>query len=138
MQSFTKTRATSPKVWAGRVVSALPVLFLLFDGSIKLARIAPVEESFARLGFRPDVAVGVGIVELACLAVYLFPRTSLAGAALLSGFLGGAVALHLRVGDPLLTHVLFPFYVGALLWGGLLLRDGSLGSLLFLRTSAAR
>jgi len=109
---------------------------LLFDGGIKLANIPPVTESFVRLGYRPQIAVGIGILELACVALYLIPRTSAAGAVLLTGFLGGAVATHLRVGDPLLTHVFFPLYVGALLWAGLLLRSGKLGNLL-LRTSAA-
>ena len=111
------------KTWTGRAVSGLAVAFLLFDAVIKLIKIPPVVESFTRLGWPDRVALGLGILELACLAVYLIPRTSVLGAILLTGYLGGAVATHLRVGDPLWTHVLFPVYIGALLWGGLALRD---------------
>ncbi|HET9952655.1 MAG TPA: DoxX family protein [Candidatus Eisenbacteria bacterium] len=117
-------------VWAGRVLSGLAVAFLLFDGAIKLMRIAPVAESFGRLGYPPESAVGIGVVELGCLAAYLFRPVSIPGAVLLTGFLGGAVASHVRIGDPLLSHVLFPTYVGALLWTGLFLRDSRLRTLL--------
>jgi hypothetical protein len=99
------------------------VLFLLWDGAIKLIALAPVAEAFTRLGYSVSLAVGIGLLELTCLAIYVIPRTSLLGAVLLTGFLGGAVATHVRVEDPLLTHTFFPIYVGALLWGGLLLRD---------------
>ena len=84
--------------------------------------IPPVVEAFTRLGFPVDLARGIGTLELACLIVYLIPRTAIPGAILLTGFLGGAVVTHVRVGDPLLSHALFPVYVGALVWGGLLLR----------------
>jgi len=97
-------------------------LFLLFDAGIKLARIQPVIDSFAALGW-PEVARPLGLLELVLVAIYLFPRTGALGAVLLTGYLGGAVATHLRIADPLFTHTLFPVYVGALLWGGLLLRD---------------
>jgi hypothetical protein len=109
--------------WAGRVLSGLAVLFLLWDGVIKLLVLAPVAEAFVRLGYPVSLAGAIGTLELACLAIYVVPRTSLLGAVLLTGFLGGAVATHVRVGDPLLTHALFPLYVGALVWGGLVLRD---------------
>ena len=121
----------------GWALSALPVLFLLFDIVIKLMNTAPVVESFTRLGYRSDLGPAIGLLELICLAVYLVPRTSLLGAVLLTGYLGGAVATHLRVGNPLLTHMLFPVYVGALLWGGLLLRDAGLRALVSLRGRAA-
>ncbi len=114
---------TSKSRWIGRILTALAVLFLLWDGVIKLMVLAPVAEAFVRLGYPVSVAVGIGTLELACLAVYLIPRTSLLGAVLLTGFLGGAVATHVRVEDPLFTHALFPIYVAALLWGGLWLRD---------------
>lgn len=114
---------------AGRALSALGVLFLLWDGVIKLMAIQPVVDSFARLGYPPALALGIGILELVCTALYVLPSTSFAGAVLLTGYLGGAVATHLRVGDPLLTHVLFPSYVGALVWGGLVLRDARLRAL---------
>ena len=111
------------RLWTGRLLSALAVLFLLFDSVIKLMRIAPVVESFTRLGLPVDLAVGIGLLELVCLVVYLIPRTSIPGAILLTGFLGGAVLTHVRVGDPLFSHVLFPVYIGALIWGGLFLRN---------------
>ncbi len=139
MQTLDRTTAVSNKrVWAGRIVSALPVLFLLFDSVIKLMNIAPVTESFQKLGYRPSIAIGIGLLELACVVVYLIPRTSLHGAILLTGYLGGAIATHLRVGDPLFSHVLFPTYVAALLWTGLLLRNARLRALLFLTPSPAQ
>ena len=116
-------------LWAGRILTALPVAFLLFDGGIKLMRLAPVSEAFARLGYPESQAVGIGILELACLAVYLIPRTSRFGAVLLTGFLGGAISTHVRIGDPLFSHVLFPIYVGAMIWAGLWLRDDRLRAL---------
>jgi len=121
---------TSRRRWLGRLVSGIPVLFLVFDGSIKLAGIQPVVEAFERLGLPSRTAGGIGLLELVCLAVHLTPRTAAAGAVLLTGFLGGAVALHLRVGDPLASHVLFPVYVGALLWIGFFLRDRRVWDLL--------
>jgi len=114
---------TRKSLWTGRVLGALTVLFLLFDSVIKLTHIAPVVESFTRLGIPLDLAPWIGTLELVCLAVYLVPRTAIPGAILLTGFLGGAVLTHVRVGDPLFSHVLFPIYIGALIWGGLFLRD---------------
>ena len=109
-------------LWAGRIMSAVAALFLLFDATIKLMVIPPVVESFTRLGFPVHLSRGIGTLELVCLIVYVIPRTAIPGAILLTGFLGGAVVTHVRVGDPLLSHALFPVYIGALLWGGLLLR----------------
>jgi hypothetical protein len=124
MQSETTAVSTSKKkFWAGVLLSALAVLFLLFDSVIKLFKIAAVVESFAQLGYPDALARGIGTLELVCLALYLVPRTSVLGAILLTGFLGGAVSTHVRVGDPLLSHVLFPIYIGLLLWGGLYLRE---------------
>jgi hypothetical protein len=133
--SLREERAIVSKkaLWAGRIVSALPVLFMLFDGVIHLMNIEPVVEGFARLGYPAEIAVPLGIVELACLALYVLPRTSVLGAILLTGYLGGAVATHVRVGDPFLTHILFPVYLGALLWIGLWLRDHRLRALVPLR-----
>ena len=108
---------------AGTIVTALPVLFLLFDSAIKLAVIQPVVDSFSQLGWPTHLAVGIGVLELACLALYLVPRTSVVGAVLLTGYLGGAIATHVRVESPLFTHVLFPVYVAMFLWGGLILRE---------------
>lgn len=102
------------RIRAGLALSALPVLFLLFDCVIKLLEIGPVVESFAQLGYPISLARGIGGLELVCLTLYLVPRTAVLGAIVLTGFLGGAVSTHLRVGDPLFSHVLFPVYVGLL------------------------
>lgn len=118
---------------AGHIINAVPVLFLLFDSVIKLLTIDPVVESFGQLGYPATLALGIGIVELACLALYVIPHTSVLGAILLTGYLGGAVATHVRVGSPLFTHALFPIYVAALLWGGLYLHDNRLRALVPLR-----
>ncbi len=107
----------------GRIVSALTVLFLLFDATIHLIRIGPVVDAFAELGFPIGVAAPLGVVELICLTLYLIPRTAALGAILWTGYLGGAVAANLRIGAPLVSHVLFPVYVGSGLWAGLLLRN---------------
>jgi len=115
-------------------MSAIAVLFLLFDSVIKLVVIAPVVESFAQLGYPVSLARGIGLLELLCIIVYVIPRTSVLGAILLTGYLGGAVATHVRVGSPLFTHILFPTYVGALIWGGLLLREDRLRALIPLRS----
>jgi len=127
------TRRPKWRLRAGIAVSALPVSFLLFDCVIKLIKIQPVVESFAQLGYPDTLARGVGLLELACLALYLLPRTAILGAILLTGFLGGAIATHLRIADPLFSHTLFPAYVGVLVWGGLLLRDDTLRALLWRR-----
>ncbi|WP_243303766.1 DoxX family protein [Geothrix oryzisoli] len=121
-------------LWAGRILSTLPVLFLAFDGIAKLARLPPVLEACAKLGYSENVAGPLGLTLLTCVVLYAVPRTSVLGAILLTGYLGGAVATHVRVGDPLFSHILFPTYVAALVWGGLYLRDARLGALLPLRT----
>jgi hypothetical protein len=118
---------------AGYVLSGLAVLFLLFDATMKVLQLPAAVEGTVKLGYPPGVLLGLGIVQLACLAVYLVPRTSVLGAVLWTGYLGGAVATHVRVGDPLFSHVLFPVYVAALLWGGLWLRDARLRAVLPVR-----
>jgi hypothetical protein len=134
MQSDTQTTPVSRKrLWAGRIISALPALFLLFDGIMKLVKPAPVVEATVRLGYAESVIVGMGIVLLACTVLYLIPRTAILGAILLTGYLGGAVATHVRVGEGLFP-VLFPVVFGALLWGGLWLRDERLRALIPLRS----
>jgi DoxX-like protein len=122
MHSSTRT-ISKGGLWTGRILSGLAVLFLLFDSVIKLMVIPAVAESFTRLGYPVSVSRGIATLQLACLLIYVIPRTSVLGAILLTGYLGGAVATHVRVGDPLFSHVLFPVYVAALLWGGLYLRD---------------
>jgi len=113
---------------------AIPALFMLFDGFMKTTTIAPVTESFIRLGYPLSVAKWIGVVQLLCVVIYLIPRTTMLGAILLTGYLGGAVATHVRVGDPLLTHTLFPVFVAMFLWGGLYLRDTALRTLVPLRS----
>jgi hypothetical protein len=115
--------------WAGRIVSTLAVLFLLFDTVLHLMRPAPVAVAFAQLGYPLDRAVGIGILELVCVAIYVIPRTSALGAILLTGYLGGAVASQLRVGHSVFETV-FPIMVGVLVWGGLRLRDDRLRALI--------
>jgi hypothetical protein len=120
-------------LWAGRIVSALPILFLLFDSVVKLVLINPVSESVDQLGFPVSLVRGIAILELVSLILYIIPRTSILGAILLTGFLGGAVAAHVRVENPLFTHTFFPVYVGALIWLGLYLRDEQLRKLVPMR-----
>ena len=110
-------------LWTGRIMSALPALFLFVDGVGKLVKPAPVVEGTVQLGYPESVLLGLGIVLLACTVLYGIPRTAILGAILLTGYLGGAVATHVRVGSPLFSHILFPVYVAVLLWGGLYLRD---------------
>ena len=114
-------------------MAGFAVLFLLFDSIGKLLRLVPVVEGSVRLGYPEGAVSGIGIILLLCVVAYAVPATSVLGAVLLTGYLGGAVATHLRVGSPLLTHTLFPVYVGALIWGGIYLRDGRLRALLPLR-----
>ena len=120
-------------LWAARIIGMLPVLFLLLDGVIKLFRPAPVVESFAQLGYPESLALGIGVLELVCIVLYLIPRTSVLGAILLTGYLGGAIASHVRIGSELFS-ILLPIILGVMLWGGLFLRDDRLRTLLPLRS----
>ena len=121
------------RLWTGRIMSALPALFLFVDGVGKLVKPAPVVEGTVQLGYPESVLLGLGIVLLACTVLYVIPRSAVLGAILLTGYLGGAIATHVRVGSPLFSHMLFPVYVAALLWGGLYLRDERLRALIPLR-----
>ena len=120
---------SNKRVWAGRIISTLPVLFMLFDSGIKLFNAAPVAEAFDRMGFSPSLAVSLGILSLFCTVLYAIPRTSVLGAVLLTGYLGGAVCSHVRIADPMFSHTLFPVYVATLFWLGLYLREPRLSSL---------
>jgi hypothetical protein len=113
-------------------MSALPALFLLMDGLMKLMKSDIVVKRTVQLGYPESLILGLGIVLLACTVLYLIPRTSVLGALLLTGYLGGAVATHVRVEDSVFS-VLCPVILGALLWGGLVLRDGHLRALLPMR-----
>ena len=129
---------TSPSkraLWTGRVLSGLGVLFLLFDASMKVLQLPPAVQGTTQLGYPESVVFGLGVLQLVCLAVYLIPRTAVLGAVLWTGYLGGAIATHVRIGNPLFSHVLFPVYVAALVWGGLWLREPRLRALLPLRVT---
>ncbi len=115
--------------WAGWAISALAGLFLVFDGAIKALQQAPAVEATAQLGYPERLTLGLGLLELACLAAYALPRTAPLGALLLTGYLGGAVATHVRAGSEPFS-VVFPIVLGGLLWGGLALRDRRLRALL--------
>jgi DoxX-like family len=132
-RTLSRTHARKNAVWAGRVVSGLPVLFLLFDGVIKLANAVPVVEAQSQLGIPQSLTLSIGILELACVLIYAIPQSSFLGAILLTGYLGGATAIQVRVANPLFTHVLFPAYVGVFLWAGLYIRDERLRRLLAFR-----
>ncbi len=122
--------------WTGLALSGLAVLFLLFDSAGKLLQVQPVIDGTLQLGYPRDSVFGLGLVLLSCVLAYVVPRTSVLGALLLTGYLGGAVATHVRVANPLFSHVLFPTYVAAFLWGGLMLRDARLRVLLPIRRAS--
>jgi hypothetical protein len=127
------TTSSSKTIWIGRVLSALAILFLLFDCVIKLLQLPVAVEGTTQLGYPASVVLGIGVVELACLVLYVIPRTSVFGAILFTGYLGGAIATHVRIGSPLFTHVLFPIYVAVLIWGGLYAREDRLRALIPVR-----
>jgi hypothetical protein len=116
-------------LWSGRVISYLAAVFLLWDGIMKLFKPDFVVEATVKLGYAETVIIPLGIVLIFCTSLYLIPRTTVLGAILLTGYLGGAVASHLRAGDPTFT-IFFPVMFGALIWGGLYLRDLRLRALL--------
>jgi hypothetical protein len=115
-------------LWAGRIISGLPALFMLVDGIMKLVKPAVVVDATVQLGYPESVIVGLGVVLIACTILYLIPRTAVLGAILSTGYLGGAVATHVRVGGPMFS-IIFPVIFGAMLWGGLYLRDERVRSL---------
>src|SRR6516225_4666794 len=111
MQAATQKTPTHGMVWGGRILSGLMIAFLVFDAVIHLVRIAPVVEAFGQLGVPLSFAVPLGLIELVSIALYVYPRTSILGAILLTAYLGGAVVMQLRVGNPLFGEALFPIYV---------------------------
>lgn len=127
--------ASKKMLWAGRITSGLGVLFLAFDGTFKLFAPPEAVQSTEALGWSGNMLFGIGVLQLSLLALYLLPRTSILGALLWTGYLGGAVATHVRVGNPAFSHALFPTYIAALLWLGLWLRDARLRALLPLTAS---
>lgn len=122
-----------PMLWGGRVLTGLVILFLAMDCAMKLADLPQVKQAAAGIGWPAALDRMLGVIELVCLVLYAVPRTAVLGAILVTGLLGGAVAAHLRGGDPLFSHVLFGVYVGLMAWGGLWLRDARLRALIPLR-----
>jgi DoxX-like family len=119
----------SRSVIAGRVITGLALAFMVMDVTMKLASVKQAVESTVELGFSPDIVLPLGLIQLSCLILYMIPRTAPLGATLLTGYLGGAVAIHVQRGNPVLTHMLFPVYIAVLLWGGLHLRDARVRAL---------
>jgi hypothetical protein len=129
--SSETTPVSKQATWAGRIVSGLVIAFLLFDAVVKLLKLTPAVEGTIRVGYPPGVLVPLGIVLLVSVVLYAIPRTSLLGAVLLTGYLGGATATQVRVQDP---WFLLPVAFGVLVWGGLFLRDSRVRKLLPLRS----
>ncbi len=121
------------RLWAGRILSGLPALFLLLDGVMKLVKPAEVVEATVSLGIPENVIVPLGIVLITCTVLYIIPRTAVLGAILLTGYLGGAVETHVRLSHGAF-EILFPVIFGAMVWGGLYLRDARIRALIPLRT----
>ena len=133
MSTIAETAPVSkPARWTGRVLSGLVVVFLLFDGAVKLVPWPIVTETMDKIGYgsSESLARTLGVITVACTVLYAIPPTSILGAILLTGYLGGAMASHVRIGSPLFTHTLFGLYLGLMVWGGLWLRDGTLRDLI--------
>ncbi|ERF81053.1 DoxX family protein [Bradyrhizobium viridifuturi] len=132
MPTIVDTEVSKPARITGRVMSGVVILFLLFDGAIKLVPLPVVTETMDKMGWGASdtLARSLGIITIVCTLLYSVPPTSILGAILLTGYLGGAIASHLRIGSPLFTHTLFGLYLGLMVWGGLYLRDGNLRALL--------
>jgi hypothetical protein len=118
---------------AARIMGAVVGLFLTFDSVGKVIPLPPMVDGTVRLGYPATAVRALGIIELACLALYLFPRTAVLGAVLLTGYLGGAIATHVRMGSPLLSHTLFPIYVAVLVWGAVYLTEDRVRALIPIR-----
>jgi hypothetical protein len=123
---------SKPASLLGRILSGLAIVFLLFDGAIKLVPWPVVTETMDKMGYgsSESLARSLGVITVVCTVLYSIPPTSILGAILLTGYLGGAMASHLRIGSPLFSHTLFGFYLGLMVWGGLWLRDRNLRSLI--------
>lgn len=126
-------QVSNTALWTGRVISGLVVVFLLFDSAIKVMELDVVKETLEQLGYPAALAQTLGIITLVGTVLYAIPQTSVLGAILLTGLLGGAIATHLRVGSPVFTHLLFGVYLGLMVWGGLFLRDPRLRALIPVR-----
>jgi len=136
MPTIAETAPVSkPARWTSRILSGLVIVFLLFDGAIKLVPWPVVTETLDRMGYGSSetLARSLGVITIVCTVLYSIPPTSILGAILLTGYLGGAMASHIRIGSPLFSHILFGFYLGLMVWGGLWLRDRSLRGVMPLR-----
>jgi DoxX-like family len=132
MQPHTQAVPVSKKMlWAGWIISIVPVLMLSMSAAMKFMMSPDTAKGFADLGWPESYALVLGIVEIGCTVIYVIPRTSVLGAILLTGYFGGAIATHARLGDPMFV---VPFILGVLLWLGLFLRDVRLRALLPLRS----
>lgn len=129
--------AAKKKSWAGYVISGLPILFLLVDAIAKFFKPEAVVKGSTELGYPESTIIPIGAILLVSTILYAFPRTAVLGAILLTAYLGGAVATHVRVGSPLFTHILFPVYLGVLIWLGLYLRDTRLRALVPFRSGTS-
>ncbi|WP_213806828.1 DoxX family protein [Granulicella sp. dw_53] len=134
-ETTTRTNSTEDvskaQMWTGRGISAVIVLLLLMDAVAKFWKPLPVLEACAKLALPAEIITPIGVVLLVCTLLYAIPRTMVVGAILLTGYLGGAILTHLRLGDPLWSQTLFPVYLGVLIWLGLYLRDRRVRRLLF-------
>ena len=117
-------------LWTGRVLTALLAVLLLLDSVVKVLRLPQVVEGTVQLGYPAATLVPIGLAALLCLVLYVIPRTAILGAILWTGYLGGAVATHVRAGNPLFSHILFPVYLGAAIWLSVWLRDRRLRALI--------
>ncbi|MGC2301359.1 MAG: DoxX family protein [Acidobacteriaceae bacterium] len=135
MTRSERADVSAARVWTGRVITGLIVVFNLLDAAMKFAKPAQVAEAFVSTGWPLELSVPLGVILLTCTVLYVIPRTSVLGAILLTGYFGGAVATNLRLENPLFSHTLFPVYFGLLTWAALWLRDPQLGDHLPLRGS---
>ena len=139
MDAFADSNSISKnRLWGGRILSGLTVAFMIFDGVIHVLQPPPVVQGFAALGFPLSVAVPLGIIELIFVVLYVIPRTSVFGAILLTGYLGGAIASQVRIAAPFFSTILFPIYVAVFMWGGLYLRDRRVCALIPFRNQVTR
>lgn len=122
METTNKT-ASKKMLWTGRILSGVAIVFLLFDSITKILKVDAVVKASAQFGYPVSLLTAIGIILLVCLVVYVIPRTSILGALLLTGYLGGAVEANLRIGTPLFSNALFPIYFAVVVWGGLFLRE---------------
>lgn len=134
---MTTTNLNATKLDVGRitgyVLTGFFTLFMAMDITIKLIRLPVVATTMTALGWPPEAGLWIGVMELVIVALYLWPRTAVLGAVLFTGVLGGAIATHVRIGNPLFSHVLFGVYLGLFMWGGLYLRDAGLRAVFPLR-----